>query len=304
VKSRSRHLLLVLLVAFPRWSSAQAIDAKAVFNALLAQKPPVHKTGTRQEGELHCHPVCHGGAGPHGEGSGPECSGEVCTDTRRTIQFIYTAPSQVASLHVVKVSELKFGAPVLVAIPERFVQKSIVTTNCFSAPIHSTPQSLAISDTLTTTISVTQSISDTQSTTVTGTLKVGGDVLGLGASLQRTVTVGLSETQSKSTSETVTATIATTAEEVAPHHELTETLRFIEKGFSVPFTASVVFDGGVDLNLDGRQHLSDVLTEAQRTLEMKGSLATTASSDASLFATGRALTPQECPASPAKQKSR
>jgi hypothetical protein len=286
VRSLTRSVLslaILISTAISPLASAQPIDVPKVINDALQSAGQVRKQRTITKTVKDCDLRC----------CGRRCDNECwrCKDKEVQEVEVFRAPLSATSVRIVRVLDLKYGKPVINALPEAIRQQTFSTRNCSNIQQTS-------STTLSITVSTSNSISVAQALAIgeTATANLGFSVAGIGTggasvSVNRQFSLTTTDAQTQTNAYAVTENVN---QVVLPKTELWGELRAIESNLSLPFVASVIVDGTVDANLDGYSQVSQVLSESQRTITTSGLLTVTAASDAKKAFYERPLTAADC----------
>jgi hypothetical protein len=282
---RAALLLALCLLATDLSAQSQitTIDAQAELNRLLSTKGKFRKERLVEQTVRECeYKPCL--MGDH------ECL--RCQNVKKHVQQVYTDHLRVSAVTGFVKGDV-FVDPKFAILPDELHLHPMDIVNCSPDEKQSLTKTLGGTHQATTSLQVTRSVTNT--TTITGNvqfkfLDVGSAQLTLSGSRAVTFTTTESQTASETLNRTETVTLV-----APPRTRSKAVLRVIEGGAIAPFRATIVLDGPVDANLDGKQMASQVLSEAERTIQVEGILRVSSASQTQVIRTDAPVTAEYCP---------
>ena len=287
MRSASVALLVVIgcLLAPPLFAQSEitSINARAELDRLLATKGHFRKQRLVAQDVRECDwRPCH--MGDH------ECL--RCTTVRKEVPQTYTDTLRLAGNATGVVKGEVLVEPQFSVLPDQFHLHPLDVVNCSPDQPQSLTKTLAVNLQTTTSVQVTRGVTNT--TTITGNVQFKFlDVGSASLTIQGSRAVNFSTTESQQTSNTLSQTEQVTLA-APPRTRSQAVLRVIEGGARAPFRATVVLDGPLDSNLDGKTMASHVLSEAERTVNVEGVLQVTSASQSQVVRKDLPVTAELC----------
>ncbi len=198
----------------------------------------------------------------------------------------YLSPAEID----VKVIDESYGKEVLAGIPDRILVKKTTAKNCTSTTQNNSG-TLSLTANHTKSISITKGISSSKNLTVTIGARFGAFNSGASVSLAKTVSLNTSKTSSDTTATSYTESFQ---RRVEPMTAISTRLKIIERTMMIPYTAKVIVDADLQPNLAGFKKASDILSKADRTIEVTGEITADLASQAFLDYNETKLTQEDC----------
>jgi len=240
--------------------SAQERSAADFLNEALAKKPLITVSTTVWKARQKCRRL------PKSADGGVACEEEKYQETSTS-----QTPASVTSTTVVKVNNLKFDTAKIVSLPGRAMVDFKEYSNCDDVQL-TTSVTVGVSGTRSWSVSKTEGVSTTTggSATLTGSAQYGS----ASVSLNYSHTINTSTTESESFSEAASRT-ATDSVSVGPKKVGRFSIIAYQMAMDIPFSGEVIVDGPIRENTSGIQRASDLLSERERTMPLRGVLHST-----------------------------
>ncbi|MFL0799023.1 MAG: hypothetical protein K6L80_01125 [Agarilytica sp.] len=190
----------------------------------------------------------------------------------------------------VKVIDESYGKEVLAGIPDRILVKKTTAKNCTSTTQNNSG-TLSLTASHTKSISITKGISSSKNIAVKIGARFGAFNSGASVSLAKTVSLNASNTTSDTSAASYTESFQ---RRVEPMTAISTRLKIIERTMMIPYTAKVLVDASLQPNMAGLKKASDILSKADRTIEVTGELTADLASQAFLDYNETKLTPEDC----------
>lgn len=251
-----RFLLFLWYIAATAGNAAE-IDAAAHINKIMETKPLVMYQ--REEVRWEIFPI--GVRIPH------------------FIQVPYLGPAKASNSYVAEVTALTFDRAKLVSLPEvtLFTQKQLL--NCADTNISSTV-SMSLTGSRSWGVSKTDGVSTTVSASATGNVGVPG--VGSGSlTLGWNQAISTSTTKQESFQDSTTRVMSDTIT-IGPKKAANVSLLAYQATIEIPYRATVVVDGDLVGSQGGPHKASALLSRAERTLPLAGTIRLTDVSEATV----------------------
>lgn len=238
---------------------AQERSADDFLNSALAKKPQISVKSTVWKTRMRCRPLPKSADG-----------GEACYEEKYQESSVSQTPATVTSTKIAVVKNFKFDEAKLINLPSRILINSKEYANCADVQLTSSV-TIGVSGTKSWSVSKTEGVSTTVggSATLTGNATYGSGSVTLNysqaVSTSTTVSESFSETASRSTTDSIS---------VGPHKVGRFTLFAYQVGADIPFSGEVIVDGSIRENVSAITNASNLLSEAERTMRVRGVLRT------------------------------
>lgn len=286
--------LLALVCSAPACATEAVTNVDQVVRDKLrtAGKFPVTITWTTRETVRECfgavHPLFFGQGGEGGNAGEHACTTSHRNVQHRRVEEKYLEP---VAIQIVSNDLPAFGAPVIQSFPSDATSVSQENLNC-SRVTGSANIALSLQASRSSSITLSKSITRVQSKSVGFQATFFNDYSASGS-----LSFGTERTSAESRLEatsTVFSISASGTAEMPPKSRTISTLSSFRMRQSYPFTMRVVVDGHVSVNDAGKNRISDVLSEADRTFIVEGALSSDNASSGSLALRDAPLNPAQC----------
>jgi len=253
--------ILAVTACYMHTATAQEVDALKVLNERLATKPRIITTKREarfvwardRNGRMPSEPI------------------EIPERITETVEA-----ATALDAYVVEVSKLSFDKAKMTALPEKAHLTQRRLFNCSPGALSSTV-SLSVSASKGWTASKTQGVNTTTNASTTGSFTL--DKIGsLSTTLSWSGTISTSTGTSESAQETVTRGMSDTIQ-VPPQKAVSVLFVAYEPQMELPFEATVTVEGRLADNKGGLKFASQLLSKAERTFPIRGTLKVTEVSD-------------------------
>jgi len=259
----NRRLLLIAVVML--WSSntyAADVDPASFLNSVLAAKQlMVKKTRQVDVQQIICTWVGEGGHRTR------DCQNLTHQEPRQ-----YTDNARVTGSQVIEVENLLFSFSKMTELPERILEQREDYYNCGEGPF-TVSNSIGVTGTRSTTVTKTQTVSASTTMTLTTSGTVNAGFASATTSFAIGLTIGISsatataETQTDSEARTFGVSIT-----LNPGQSGYSVIDAVQTAIDIPYSASVIVDGALESNDSGYNTASQLLSEADRTISVSGTL--------------------------------
>lgn len=225
-------------------------------------------------------------------GTTPMCYDPRCRESKKRNESIVIEPLTATNGRVIQVSQMQVLEAQTIQFPPKTFIKQAEKINCSKSEKSKISENFSFTSQSTVSTQVRKGVSSTTGVNARVDFKLPS---GFGASVGANVsqTTSLDKTDSQSTTATINYT-SQVLEDVPPMTRTRVDLILFETSLEVPFTGSVIVDGDLDANLDEKRQASQILSESERTIDVNGVLAVTASTLSKSRRIDFAVTPQEC----------
>ena len=265
MKSISVLFIVAVITTFlPQESTGQMADVAAKAAAALTTYGPVPVTITTQTPREIT--VCHSEDVPGSDRRRIVCPTKTVYDAKTSTS---NEILKASNIRIIKADPVTFGEKTITELPEHMTVDDNIAKNCSTQP---SSQTFSVSTAIQRTASLAINKSVTNTLTY-GFSASGGikDVFTVGANIsiaeQKTEgtvnTTGTNMTATKTRSGTQT---------LQPHTFLVIELQVWPVHYTIPFSTNVIVDADLSPNDAKLQHLSDVMSEGDRTFPIAGSL--------------------------------
>lgn len=220
----------------------------------------------------------------------------MCYEPRCTTVIVRRPATVVEPLiatnnNILQVTEMKVQEAKVTQFPPKTFIKQVEKFNCSSTE-SSIDEGLSFNTQSTVSTSIRRGVRSTTSVNASVSFKLpSGFGSSVGGSISQSTSLDRSETQSTTTAINQTARVS---EKVPPRTRTRVDVVLYETSLEVPFSGGVIVDGTLDANLDNLHKASEILSAQERTVQVEGILAVTASTLSQAKRIDRPVTDLEC----------
>jgi hypothetical protein len=287
---RAVTVLLVLVFAGDGLAYSQtitSIDVQAEINNRLATKGPRRKQRVVQRQVKECETRCCFRC---------EVDCERCFNVTRDFVETYTEPLRVTGVSLQVVDGRVAVDTGFTVLPDKVHFHDTEIVNCSATRDQSETKTLAVQFQTARTTQMTRAVTHSQQVQA----NIGFSFPGIGSAgltISGTDTVQVTNVSGQTKTDTITATNQVTVT-AAPMTTALVSLQIVEGGVQATFRGRVIADGPVDANIDGITAASQLLSAAERTFDIEGTLTVTSASSSRVIRHDRTLTASFCDGKP------
>lgn len=250
--------LVVTCVSAPIVGAQDTDAAQKVSDALTAYGAVPVTVVTQKPRQIQ---ICHI-VPPDG---GEECIYTTVYDpVSTTTNSILTA----TNIRTVKVSNMVWGTITKTELPDQIIVVDALYQNCYPSSALTANISISKAFQRSSSLTLTRQVTHTQSTQVGASIKIGDS---FSVSAQVTDTNSVMEGTAKVNAEQETITVSVGGnQQVASLSSIMAEMEYWPVQYTVQFTATVTIDADLSKNDKGFTHLSDIMSEANRTFNLAG----------------------------------
>ena len=205
----------------------------------------------------------------------PMCFEPRCVDKIVRKESIAIEPLTATNGRVTQVSQMQVMEAQTIQFPPKTFIKQAEKINCSKTEKSKINENFSFTSQSTVSTQVRKGVSSTVGVNARVDYKLPmGFGTSVGASVSQTTSLDRTDSQSSTTTINYTSQIL---EDVPPMTRTRVDLILFETSLEVPFIGSVIVDGDLDANMDEKRQASQILSESERTIEVNGVLAVTAS---------------------------
>jgi hypothetical protein len=264
--------------------AAQDTDAAQKVNEALTAYGPVPVTVvTQTPRQVEFCPGVH-------PGGNDQCVFRTVYDTSsKTTSSILVG----SNVRTVKSSAISWGQVTQTQLPDQMIVADALYQNCNTTTLLTANISISRAFQRSSSLTLTHQVTHTQGSQINGSIKIPGDVFTVGAQVTDQNSVMDGTATIKGDQQTVTQTVSG-SQVVNSQSSMVAEEQIWPVRYTIEFTATVTVDADLSKNDKGFGHLSDIMSETDRTFTVSGLLSAYDASQATLKTFAYPYDPSTC----------